>query len=57
MIYSETGVSEENPHFHAGEHPTLSYTSTVDHGDRTRVARIEASALSTVKMDTLVTTK
>lgn len=41
-MWEETGVSGENPHVQAGDHHTLSHTTTVDQGDQTRVAAVRS---------------
>jgi hypothetical protein len=33
MMWEEVGVTGENPRVQAGDQCTLSYTTTVDHGD------------------------
>lgn len=33
LIWEEAGVTGENPRVQAGDHDTLSHTSTVDHAD------------------------
>lgn len=33
-MWEETGVSGENPRVQAGDHHTLSHTTTVDQGDQ-----------------------
>lgn len=37
LLWDEAGVPRENPPLKAGDHHTLSYTATVDHGDRTQI--------------------
>lgn len=38
LMLEEAGLSGENPRVQAGDHHALSHTTTVGHGDRTRVA-------------------
>lgn len=41
----ETGAIE-NPRIQAGDHLTLSHTTTVDHGNRTRVAAVISECIA-----------
>lgn len=40
LLWEEAGVPEKNPSVQAGNHHDLSYTTTVHHGGRTRVAAV-----------------
>lgn len=46
LLWDEAGVPRENPPLKAGDHHTLSYTATVDHGDRTWVAAMTSESYS-----------
>lgn len=46
-MWKESGVPEENARVQAGDHQSLSHTTTVDHGVRTGIAAVTTSALST----------
>lgn len=39
-MWVEAGVPEESPRVQAFDHHILSHTTTVDHGNRTRVAAV-----------------
>ena len=42
LVWEEAGVPGENPRVQAGDRYTLSHTTTVDQGDRTRVAAVKS---------------
>ena len=44
-MWEEAGVPGENPRVQAGDHHTLSHTTTVDQGDRTRVAAVTSECI------------
>lgn len=53
-MWKESGVPEENARVQAGDHQSLSHTTTVDHGVRTGIAAVTTSALSTPLLGYLV---
>lgn len=45
LMWKEARVPGENPSVQAGDHHTLSHTTSVDHGDRTRVAVVRSESI------------
>lgn len=57
LLWDEAGVPRENPPLKAGDHHTLSYTATVDHGDRTRVAAVKSECIKFIFKDVCLSFK